>query len=77
MVYSNSISYFSSSFFFQVRNLLKNEFEQDDFHSDFHTKKKSDHGHSHGGGGHSHGSSHGHSHNSDIQVSSKQIMNGK
>lgn len=52
----------------EVRKLLQNEFEQDDFHNDFHTKKKSDHGHSHG--------NHGHSHENNIQVSSKQILNG-
>jgi len=45
--------------------------ETDDFHNDFHNKKKAetgDHGHSHG--------SHGHSHEGNIQVSSKQILNG-
>ena len=53
---------------------MKNEFEQDEFHSEFHNKKPSggDHGHSHGGGG----NAHGHSHGSNIQVSSKQILNG-
>jgi zinc transporter 5/7 len=48
----------------QVQNLLADEFNNDDFHNDFHNKK---HGHSHGGGdhGHSHshgGGDHGHSH---------------
>jgi len=58
----------------EVRNLLQNEFEQDEFHSEFHNKKPSggDHGHSHGGGG----NAHGHSHGNNIQVSSKQILNG-
>lgn len=72
----------------QVQSLLKSEFENDDFHNDFHTKKKQDckdggHGHSHDGGdhGHSHGN-HGHSHgqydaSGNPQVSSKQIMNGE
>lgn len=72
----------------QVRKLLQSEFENDDFHNDFHNKKRNEtghehgNGHSHGGHGHSHGGSgHGHSHgphdsNGDIQVSSKQILNG-
>ena len=51
---------------------MQNEFEQDEFHSEFHNKKKpSDHGHSHGG------NAHGHSHGNNIQVSSKQILNGR
>lgn len=56
----------------EVRNLLKNEFEQDEFHSDFHNKKKpsDNHGHSHTDG------NHGHSHGNNIQVSSRQILNG-
>ncbi|XP_057298833.1 zinc transporter 7-like [Hydractinia symbiolongicarpus] len=69
----------------QVKSLLKDEFQNDDFHNDFHHKKKIDHGghgHDHGGHGHSHGGSgHGHSHgihdsSGNIQVSDKQIMQG-
>ena len=61
----------------QVKSLLKDEFEQDDFHSDFHTKKKKDHhGHSHGGSDHGH--SHGiHDSSGNIKVSNKQIIQGE
>lgn len=73
----------------QVQGLLKNEFESDDFHNDFHMKKKPQqqdgqdggHGHSHDGGhGHSHAGGHSHSQydsSGNPQVSSRQIMNGK
>lgn len=73
-----------------MKSLIEDEFKQDDFHADFHTKKKhGDHGHSHGGGacgghghadhGHSHGAhNHGYGDSSDnIKVSNKQIMQGE
>lgn len=75
----------------QVKTLLEGEFAQDDFHTDFHSKKKHDHGH--GGHGHSHDGGHGHSHgggghdhgphnhgvgdsSDNIRGSNKQIMQG-
>ena len=77
-------SHHSHSHSSQVKSLLKDEFEQDDFHNDFHTRKKKDHhGHSHGGSDHGQcGSNHGHSHgihdsSGNIKVSNKQIMQGK
>lgn len=62
----------------QVQSLLKEEFVQDDFHTDFHNKKKHGHEHEHGHGSHG---SHGHSHGTrdtseNIHVSNKQIMQG-
>jgi len=71
----------------KVQSMFKDEFQDDDFHSDFHTKRKTadQHGHSHNGGGdhgHSHnGGGHGHSHgihdsSGNINTSNKQIMQG-
>nr|XP_047123352.1 zinc transporter 7 [Hydra vulgaris] len=65
--------------------LLNNEFNDNDYHNDFHMKKKKPvdgHGHSHSDHGHSHsGNNHGHAHSiydtsENIHRSSDQIMQG-
>lgn len=71
----------------QVKSLIENEFVHDDFHDEFHNKKKHSHSHGdhgHGAHGHDHGHGHGHGgHNhghgdssEKIIVSNKQIMQG-